>query len=207
MAAVMRPILAARSPEQAHLDLPLPGPLELQQHHPRELAQRELAVLHRDVNARADQGAEKMGRHVGRRVVPVRELRRQRLEDVHDVLGNARFPGHDRQGRGRVLEVEVAGPAWRPVEHRADLAGDVDDLLRALRLDLDGQRSVRTHSPVLLRPPLVARARQHEYLVDRKSTRLNSSHDQISYAVFCLKKKKKKYHLIFLKKKKKNKTT
>src|SRR2546421_343202 len=28
-------------------------------------------------------------------------------------------------------------------------------------------------------------------VVDRKSTRLNSSHDQISYAVFCLKKKKK----------------
>src|SRR5688572_31246231 len=33
---------------------------------------------------------------------------------------------------------------------------------------------------------------------DRKSTRLNSSHSQISYAVFCLKKKKKKkqnYHI------------
>src|SRR2546430_9274661 len=29
---------------------------------------------------------------------------------------------------------------------------------------------------------------------DRKSTRLNSSHSQISYAVFCLKKKKKKLH-------------
>src|SRR5256886_6619863 len=28
------------------------------------------------------------------------------------------------------------------------------------------------------------------YLLDRKSTRLNSSHSQISYAVFCLKKKK-----------------
>src|SRR5688572_32541634 len=28
-------------------------------------------------------------------------------------------------------------------------------------------------------------------LQDRKSTRLNSSHSQISYAVFCLKKKKK----------------
>src|SRR2546427_9247382 len=28
--------------------------------------------------------------------------------------------------------------------------------------------------------------------LDRKSTRLNSSHSQISYAVFCLKKKKKK---------------
>src|SRR5687768_18367886 len=30
--------------------------------------------------------------------------------------------------------------------------------------------------------------------VDRKSTRLNSSHGYISYAVFCLKKKKKKTH-------------
>src|SRR2546427_9379541 len=29
---------------------------------------------------------------------------------------------------------------------------------------------------------------------DRKSTRLNSSHSQISYAVFCLKKKKEKKH-------------
>src|SRR5690349_22505382 len=31
---------------------------------------------------------------------------------------------------------------------------------------------------------------------DRKSTRLNSSHVEISYAVFCLKKKKKKYDII-----------
>src|SRR2546430_3762971 len=31
-------------------------------------------------------------------------------------------------------------------------------------------------------------------LVDRKSTRLNSSHSQISYAVFCLKKKKNHVH-------------
>src|SRR5690348_17829746 len=30
-------------------------------------------------------------------------------------------------------------------------------------------------------------------LTDRKSTRLNSSHPSISYAVFCLKKKKKKH--------------
>src|SRR5688572_33282215 len=40
---------------------------------------------------------------------------------------------------------------------------------------------------------LAALRRQHELLArDRKSTRLNSSHSQISYAVFCLKKKKKK---------------
>src|SRR2546430_7534685 len=31
-----------------------------------------------------------------------------------------------------------------------------------------------------------------EFLLDRKSTRLNSSHSQISYAVFCLKKKNHK---------------
>src|SRR5205085_9954397 len=39
------------------------------------------------------------------------------------------------------------------------------------------------HARLLLRP----------VLIDRKSTRLNSSHSQISYAVFCLKKKKKNY--------------
>src|SRR2546430_5664342 len=32
---------------------------------------------------------------------------------------------------------------------------------------------------------------------DRKSTRLNSSHSQISYAVFCLKKKKRIPHSIY----------
>src|SRR2546430_11577010 len=38
----------------------------------------------------------------------------------------------------------------------------------------------------------------HARRVDRKSTRLNSSHSQISYAVFCLKKKKRerrRFHL------------
>src|SRR6266496_5096341 len=41
---------------------------------------------------------------------------------------------------------------------------------------------------------------------DRKSTRLNSSHVEISYAVFCLKKKKKKKkHNRYKKKKQKNK--
>src|SRR6266478_8462523 len=39
---------------------------------------------------------------------------------------------------------------------------------------------------------------------DRKSTRLNSSHSQISYAVFCLKKKKKKKNKISINKKTKN---
>src|SRR6266487_5880737 len=40
---------------------------------------------------------------------------------------------------------------------------------------------------------------------DRKSTRLNSSHPSISYAVFCLKKKKKTHNTLSLIKKKKKK--
>src|SRR2546426_7245682 len=39
---------------------------------------------------------------------------------------------------------------------------------------------------------LLARAARPERVGDRKSTRLNSSHLVISYAVFCLKKKKNK---------------
>src|SRR2546430_10958955 len=49
-----------------------------------------------------------------------------------------------------------------------------------------GLQAAPDHSPPQLRGRLA----------DRKSTRLNSSHSQISYAVFCLKKKKtnKHYH-------------
>src|SRR2546430_11014637 len=36
----------------------------------------------------------------------------------------------------------------------------------------------------------------HRRPEDRKSTRLNSSHSQISYAVFCLKKKKRRYEIV-----------
>src|SRR3712207_7335234 len=48
--------------------------------------------------------------------------------------------------------------------------------------------------------PLVYTAGQdlgvgHEQVVDRKSTRLNSSHANISYAVFCLKKKHTCHHI------------
>src|SRR5438309_6144613 len=47
--------------------------------------------------------------------------------------------------------------------------------------------------------PGLAVSRQYERRIealDRKSTRLNSSHSSISYAVFCLKKKKKRNNTI-----------
>src|SRR5436190_17719870 len=49
--------------------------------------------------------------------------------------------------------------------------------------------------------PALAPLRHHDH-EDRKSTRLNSSHTVISYAVFCLKKKKKKPASIILAQKK-----
>src|SRR6266436_9184235 len=57
---------------------------------------------------------------------------------------------------------------------------------------------------------LLPRAHRHAHAsrrliapIDRKSTRLNSSHGYISYAVFCLKKKKKNKHTIQIQKEKK----
>src|SRR2546430_7105260 len=51
---------------------------------------------------------------------------------------------------------------------------------RPLAISIFAERSAR------------ARGEEEGAAQDRKSTRLNSSHSQISYAVFCLKKKKKK---------------
>src|SRR5690625_6680205 len=61
-------------------------------------------------------------------------------------------------------------------------------LFRSLHRPAAGRPTGR---PCLLRPDEAA-----EQGRDRKSTRLNSSHVAISYAVFCLKKKKKKARII-----------
>src|SRR5256885_11112929 len=67
-------------------------------------------------------------------------------------------------------------------------------LLRRVAVDRDGDRRRGRprrdrRAPVRLRV-VVGRRRR-----DRKSTRLNSSHLVISYAVFCLKKKKAPHHV------------
>src|SRR5207249_10540979 len=55
--------------------------------------------------------------------------------------------------------------------------------------DASGRRASRRARPSAA-PPAPSRARARWSRRDRKSTRLNSSHVSISYAVFCLKKKK-----------------
>src|SRR2546427_6346657 len=57
----------------------------------------------------------------------------------------------------------------------------------ALPISIDIENIAMAH-------PAVAMAACIGMPQDRKSTRLNSSHSQISYAVFCLKKKKKQTH-------------
>src|SRR2546427_2662861 len=52
------------------------------------------------------------------------------------------------------------------------------------------ERHLRRQRIQRLHEPLAERRRPHDD-GDRKSTRLNSSHSQISYAVFCLKKKRR----------------
>src|SRR5947207_9190736 len=69
-----------------------------------------------------------------------------------------------------------------PISRRRAAGAEVDE--RALRRRLSGgddQRCERSRR---------ARGLQSPVRSDRKSTRLNSSHTVISYAVFCLKKKK-----------------
>src|SRR5690349_22864186 len=65
------------------------------------------------------------------------------------------------------------------IEREAARGGDVEELLE--RVDVGGGAVLRLDAE---------EARER----DRKSTRLNSSHVEISYAVFCLKKKKNQHH-------------
>src|SRR2546430_10818415 len=67
------------------------------------------------------------------------------------------------------------------------------------RLGGDGAET-RVRGPeqpcVDLQLPGIEQPLAHDGVADRKSTRLNSSHSQISYAVFCLKKKKKQEEIL-----------
>src|SRR5687768_17820573 len=76
-----------------------------------------------------------------------------------------------------------------PVKHPKPL-----DLRKLKVLPLEQRRSLTRVEDILV-PPNDPAAEISTPAKDRKSTRLNSSHGYISYAVFCLKKKTKKKHI------------
>src|SRR2546430_8589881 len=59
--------------------------------------------------------------------------------------------------------------------------------INALKAEHEWFKKEAQHLMELLTLPVL------QLVADRKSTRLNSSHSQISYAVFCLKKKRKRH--------------
>src|SRR2546430_4141399 len=78
-------------------------------------------------------------------------------------------------------------------------------VVEALRIGRDPDSELLLNHPTISRQQAgIKEIEGHFYLfhfsstnaTDRKSTRLNSSHSQISYAVFCLKKKKKTEQLL-----------
>src|SRR5690625_3767553 len=88
---------------------------------------------------------------------------------------------------------EVLAEAVVLTQAEGDDAGNAaipDELGRVLELALVARSRVEHAGDALSGPHELARYRDIAMGGDRKSTRLNSSHVAISYAVFCLKKKK-----------------
>src|SRR2546430_11406958 len=69
--------------------------------------------------------------------------------------------------------------------------GDIDHTEAHGRLDGADPNQVSDHAKMRGAEQCGTLGSGNHFLEDRKSTRLNSSHSQISYAVFCLKKKKR----------------
>src|SRR5688572_4431627 len=88
-------------------------------------------------------------------------------------------------GRGSVFTADGRNELDASIMYGKDLsAGGIAEVTN-IRNPISAARAVMEKSEHIL---MVGRGAEE----DRKSTRLNSSHSQISYAVFCLKKKKNK---------------
>src|SRR5688572_31154406 len=100
------------------------------------------------------------------------------LKRVHSSPTKPRAQRAPRHAVERIPTVNYSGKAVFEWMRSGDLTAGVRTVWQAAIVDGDRRSD----------PP----ARRRAGLVDRKSTRLNSSHSQISYAVFCLKKKRKR---------------
>src|SRR2546427_3593372 len=77
---------------------------------------------------------------------------------------------------------------------RSDRSSPTGSISSTTGRPASGPAADRGSAPQFHAGPLIIQLEADAEIVgrDRKSTRLNSSHSQISYAVFCLKKKKKR---------------
>src|SRR5206468_10709341 len=96
-----------------------------------------------------------------------------------------RFARGDARG-GLALTEPHAGTDVQAIRTVARRRGD-DYVLTGTKLFITNGREGNTLALLALTDP---RAEPRHRGIDRKSTRLNSSHDQTSYAVFCWKQKK-----------------
>src|SRR5690348_9833061 len=113
-------------------------------------------------------------------VVPVRNEERDLAPSVRRLVAYLResFPFH---ARITIADNGSTDATWVIADR---LARELPEV-RAVHMDLPGRgRALRA----------IWSQSEAEVLADRKSTRLNSSHPSISYAVFCLKKKTRYLH-------------
>src|SRR5207249_4388448 len=127
-----------------------------------------------------------------RRLVPPRHgvVRHAVSDDLASAGGRYPAAGSTLNGVAGRDVARVARPAARQdyaVAPRAPRAGDIPPQALAAFL-----RVALVRDRIRLVPWTTRRSHAVATAQDRKSTRLNSSHVSISYAVFCLKKKKKK---------------
>src|SRR2546429_5786535 len=114
------------------------------------------------------------------------------LVEAVDVSGDDRHPGVDRQDGSAFLEgSDVAGPGQRPLGKDDDRPAMGKMVFQPVqrRSGAPGARNRKGVDQQLRqhRLPFALEDRVGADAADRKSTRLNSSHGYISYAVFCLK--------------------
>src|SRR2546429_1877602 len=98
-----------------------------------------------------------------RRTLARKQTANEWSQTVYQVDESPRYASLGRWEHSASFSSWISGETWRPLPRR--------------------EWSVRQDYQVLLGT--------NRHTIDRKSTRLNSSHGYISYAVFCLKKKKK----------------
>src|SRR2546427_6719370 len=96
------------------------------------------------------------------------------------------IPPGEREGHGQHYYTEETLARLQKIDQLKKLGLSLDEIRDVIDLYFTDPSGIQPKQKVL------AILRQHLAEADRKSTRLNSSHSQISYAVFCLKKKKNK---------------